>query len=77
MKFVKVYFIEGCPYCKEAKDFLKSKNIQFEEVDVEKNEEAAEDIIERTGQSGFPIIEIDGELVIGFDKEQLEELLSR
>jgi glutaredoxin 3 len=77
MKRITVYFIPGCPYCKSAKEFIKSKEFEFEEINVEDNSDAAEDIIERTGQSGFPVIEINGELIIGFDEQEITEKLAK
>jgi glutaredoxin 3 len=69
------YTLSWCPHCIALKDFLKSQDCTFEDIDVEKNEDLAEDIIEKTGQSGFPIIEINGEYIIGFDKDKLLKIL--
>jgi len=55
---------------------LRSKGIEFEEVDVSTNEEAAMEMIQKSGQMGVPVIEIDGQIVIGFDKERIDELLN-
>lgn len=75
VKKVKVYSTTTCSYCDLAKDFLKSHDIAFEEIDVSKNPKAAQEMIKRSGQMGVPVIDIDGELVIGFDKEKLKKLL--
>ena len=72
---VKVYSTKFCPYCKMAKDFLKDKKIPFEEVNVQENQEAARQMIEKSGQAGVPVIEIDGQMVIGFNVEQIKKLL--
>jgi glutaredoxin 3 len=72
---VKVYSTNFCPYCKMAKSFLKDKNVQFEEINVQENQQAAKEMIEKTGQVGVPVIEIDGHTVVGFDREQIEKLL--
>lgn len=72
---VKIWNTSTCPYCDLAKDFLKSHDIAFEEIDVSKNPKAAQEMIRRSGQMGVPVIDIDGELVIGFDKEKLKKLL--
>jgi len=76
MKKVKIYTAPGCPFCVLAKEYLKEKGIFFEEVDVSQNENAAREVIEKTGQMGVPVIEIDGEIVIGFDKERIDEILN-
>ena len=59
-----------------TKEYLRSKGIEFEEVDVSTNEEAAMEMIQKSGQMGVPVIEIDGQIVIGFDKERIDELLN-
>ena len=72
---VKLYVTPACPYCFTLKKYLKEHNIDFEEVDVSQNEEARDDIIKRSGQMGTPIIEVDGQIVTGFDKEKINQLL--
>jgi len=72
---VKVYSTPSCPYCTFAKEFLKENHIEFKDIDVTKDQEAAKEMIEKSGQTGVPVIMIDGEVVIGFDKEKLKELL--
>jgi len=72
---VKVYSTNFCPYCKMAKEFLKEKNISFEDINVQENKEAAREMIEKSGQTGVPVIEIDGQIVIGFNLEQIKKLL--
>jgi len=71
----KVYSTPTCPYCFTLKTFLKERNIEFEDVDVSQDEEAKERIIKETGQIGVPVVEIDGQYVVGFDKEKIFELL--
>ena len=73
---VKIYTTIGCPYCFTLKEFFKKHNINFEEIDISKNEEARDDIIKRSGGIGAPIIDIDGQIVVGFDKEKIVKLLN-
>ena len=73
---VKVYSTPICPYCVVLKKFLEEHNIEFEDVDVSQNEEAAKEIIEKSGQMRVPVIEINGEIVVGFDKEKISTLLN-
>ncbi|MFH1448122.1 MAG: glutaredoxin domain-containing protein [Candidatus Micrarchaeota archaeon] len=70
---VKVYSTPTCPYCNMAKSYLKEHDIQFTEVDVAADQDAAKQIVEKTGQMGVPVIEIDGKYVIGFDKDALKK----
>lgn len=74
MPEVKVYTTHTCPYCDMAKDFLRKNKIKFKEIDVS-TEKAREKVIELSGQRGVPIIDIDGKIVIGFDKPELKRLL--
>ena len=75
MKKIVIYSTPTCPYCRMAKDFLKEKKVEFEDINVAEDEEAASIIVEKTGQYGVPVIQIGEEYVIGFDKDRIEELL--
>lgn len=75
MKTVKVYSTTTCPWCIRVKDFLKSKNIAFEDIDVSQDAAKAQEMFQKSGQSGVPVITVDDKVVIGFDPAQLNELL--
>jgi len=75
MKTVKIFTTPICPYCNTLKQYLKEHNIEFEEIDVSRDEKLQDEIIEKTGQIGVPIVDIDGELIVGFDKEKISNLL--
>lgn len=75
MKKVKIYTTSTCPYCFMAKDYLKEKGVEFEEVDLTEDPEEARKLIEKTGYSGVPQIQIGEEFVIGFDKDKIDQLL--
>lgn len=64
-----------CPYCIRAKQYLKENAVNFEDVDVSTNEEAAEEMIKISGQMSVPVIDIEGELIVGFDKERIKKAL--
>lgn len=70
-----VYTTPLCPWCQAVKSFLRANNIEFEEIDVSKDEKKAQEMILKSGQMGVPVIEIDGKIVVGFNKPLLEELL--
>lgn len=74
-KNVTVYSTPTCPFCIRAKQFLKENNIQFENIDVSADHEKAQEMMNKSGQMGVPVIEIDGQLIIGFDKEKIKEFL--
>ncbi|MBD3208628.1 MAG: NrdH-redoxin [Candidatus Nealsonbacteria bacterium] len=73
---VKVYSTPVCPFCVTLKKFLKDHDIEFEEFDVSEDEEARKEMIERSGQMGVPVVDIDGKIVVGFDKQKISELLN-
>ncbi len=70
-KSVKVYSLPTCPYCIKTKAFLKEKNIAFEDIDVSNNPQAAKEMVEKSGQMGVPVIDIDGKIIIGFDTKTI------
>ncbi|MEA3514682.1 MAG: Uxx-star family glutaredoxin-like (seleno)protein [Nanoarchaeota archaeon] len=72
---VKVYSTPTCPYCNMAKDFLKENNIEFKEYDVSEDTEARNEMLEKSGQMGVPVILIDEEAIIGFNKEAIKNAL--
>ncbi|MCK5044762.1 thioredoxin family protein [Candidatus Parcubacteria bacterium] len=73
---VKVFSTPVCPYCYTLKEFLKQHNIEFEDIDVSQNEEEQKRMVEKSGQMAVPVVEIDGEMIIGFDRKKLCELLN-
>ena len=75
-KKVIVYSTSTCPYCIKAKAFLKDNNINFEDIDVSTNQEKAKEMIDKSGQMGVPTIDIEGEIIIGFDKDSIKKALS-
>jgi len=76
MSKVRVFSTQFCPYCITLKEFLKVNKIEFEEFDVAKNEAAREEMLQKSSQMGVPVVEIDGEIVVGFDRERISQLLN-
>ena len=73
---VKVYSISNCPWCEKVKKYLKLKNIEYQEFNVEENEEAREELYKISGDEIVPVTTIDGKnYVVSFDKEKLDALL--
>jgi len=70
-----VYSTPTCPYCHIAKDFLKENKIQFEDIDVSKDRKKAQEMIEKSGQMGVPVIEIGNKIIVGFDREAVKKAL--
>ena len=74
-KKVTVYSTPTCPFCIRAKQYLKENNVAFEDIDVSENHDKAQEMIKKSGQMGVPVIEVDGTIVVGFDKEKISEAL--
>lgn len=71
-----VYSTPSCPYCVYAKDFFKQNNVPFEDIDVTKNHAKAQEMISKSGQMGVPVIDIDGNVLVGFQPEVFSSLLN-
>lgn len=74
-KPVKVYSTPTCPYCVRAKQFLEENKIAFTNIDVSVDDLAAQEMVTKSGQMGVPVLDIGGEIVIGFDKERIKAAL--
>ena len=70
-----VYSTSACSHCVLAKAFLKENNIEFEEIDLSADRKKAMEVVKRSGQTSVPQIEIDGEIIVGFDKDKLKKKL--
>jgi glutaredoxin 3 len=76
MSKVKVYSTPTCTYCVILKKYLEEKGVEYEDIDVSQNEEVQKEMIEKSGQMGVPVSEINGEIIVGFDKAKIEKLLN-
>jgi len=72
---VTIYSTPSCPFCRRTKDFFKNKNIEFRDVNVAGDREGAREMIEKSGQFGVPVIDIDGTIIVGFDRGKIESTL--
>ena len=77
MTKVKVYSTPTCPWCVKAKEYFKEKGIKFEDIDVSVDKEIASEMVEKSGQMGVPVIDIDGKIIVGFDKDAIEKELEK
>ncbi len=71
----KIYSTPTCVYCKTLKAYLMKNQIAFEDIDVSKDEKQLQKMIKDSGQMGVPVVDIDGEIIIGFDKTKIDSLL--
>lgn len=73
---VKVYTTNTCPWCDKAKSYLKSKGVQFEELNVQDDMQAREEMIKKSKQMGVPVLDVNGSIIIGFDKPAIDAALN-
>jgi len=72
---VKIYSTPYCVYCKMAKEFFKKNNVAYEEVDVITDDKFLDEMVEKSHQMGVPVIDIDGEIFVGFNRSDIEKAL--
>ncbi|BCX15327.1 MAG: NrdH-redoxin [Candidatus Parcubacteria bacterium] len=75
MKKITIYTTTYCPWCQATKDFLKQNNYEFEEKNVENNPEWANEMVEKSGQYGVPVIDIEGKIIVGYSPEEIMEAI--
>jgi glutaredoxin 3 len=75
MKKVTVYSTPTCPYCIRAKQFLKDNDVVFEDIDVSSDQSKSQEMIAKSNQMGVPVIIIDSEVIVGFDKDMIRKSL--
>lgn len=73
---IKVYTTDSCPWCVKAKNYLKSKNIAFEEVNVAEDMIGREEMLKKSKQLGVPVLDINGTVIVGFDKPAIDTALT-
>lgn len=74
-KKITIYSTPTCHYCNLAKDFFKSKGLKYEEINVATDLAKRKEMVEKSGQMGVPVIDIGGELVVGFNEEVVARIL--
>jgi len=72
---VVIYTTPECVYCKMTKEFFRQNNISYEEKDVSVDDKAREEMVEKSGQLGAPVVDIDGRIIVGFNEAAIKELL--
>ncbi len=76
MPNVTIYTTPSCVYCKMAKEFFKENNVKYRELNVAEDDEAREEMVEKSGQMGVPVIMVGDQVIIGFDEDKVSEVLS-
>ncbi len=75
MTTVTIYTTPTCPWCIKTKEFLKKKKVSYREINVAEDEKARDELVEKSGQMGVPVIDIDGTIIVGYDPEEIEKAL--
>ena len=74
---ITVYSADTCPWCVKAKDYLRDKGVEFREVNIAVDRAGAIEMVEKSGQQGVPVIEIDDNIIIGFDQARIDSLIGK
>lgn len=76
---IKIYITPTCLWCQKLKEWLKKKKLSYEECDISEsqNDKFRDELIEKSGQIGVPVIDIDGIIIVGFNEKKLEEMISK
>jgi glutaredoxin-like YruB-family protein len=77
MSKVVLFSTSTCSWCRRAKRYLKERRVPFKEVNIERDPEAARDLVRKTGQTGVPVVKIGNRWIVGFDRESIDRELSR
>jgi len=75
MEKVKIYTTPNCPYCKMAKAYFQKNNVQYEEFDVSVDKKALEEMVSKSHQMGVPVIDINNEIIVGFNRSAIDAAL--
>ncbi|MCK4555056.1 MAG: glutathione S-transferase N-terminal domain-containing protein [Candidatus Aenigmarchaeota archaeon] len=70
-----IYSTTICPHCHMAKAFFKENNVEYMEYNVAEDENKLNEMVEKSGQMGVPVIDIDGKIIVGFDRDAVKEAL--
>jgi glutaredoxin 3 len=77
MSKVLLFSTSTCSWCRRAKQYFKDRGVPFKEINIERDPDAARDIVRKTGQTGMPVIKIGSKWIVGFDRERIEKELAR
>lgn len=75
MSRVVLFSTSTCSWCRRAKRYFRENRVTFKEINVERDPDAARDIVRKTGQTGVPVIKIGNRWIVGFDKGRIEKEL--
>jgi glutaredoxin 3 len=73
---IRIFSTPSCPYCYTLKEYFKEHNLAFDDIDVSSDSKLLDEMVAKSGQMTVPVLEIGGEIIIGFDKKKINELLN-
>jgi len=74
---VNVYSTQSCPYCTLVKNYLRDKKVTYNDYDVGRDKRRADEMVRKSGQMGVPVVDINGRIIIGFNKPEIDKALAR
>ena len=74
---VTIYTTPSCGYCKVAKEFFRTRRVSYTEHNVASDKRKAEEMVRKSGQTAVPVIDVNGKIIIGFNKPEIEKALKR
>jgi len=74
---ISVYSTQSCPYCTMVKNYLRDKKVAFNDFDVGRDKRRADEMVRKSGQMGVPVVDINGRIIIGFNKPEIDRALAR
>lgn len=72
---ITVYSAPWCAFCHMAKDYFDKLGVKYDDRDVEQNPQYAQEAVQKSGQMGIPVLDIDGTIIVGFDRPKIDEVL--
>ncbi len=73
---ITIYSATWCAFCHAAKDYLDGKGIKYTDLDIEKDPKYAQEVVDKSGQMGIPVLDINGTIIVGFDRPKIDAALS-
>lgn len=75
MASVTVYSTDSCPFCRKAEEYLEQQNVTFSVKKVDEDHDSAVEMVHKSGQQGVPVLDIDGQIIVGFNKPEIDKAL--
>ena len=72
---ITLYSTPSCTYCRKAKDYFRARGVKFTEHDVSRDQRRADEMVRKSGQTGVPVIDVNGRIIVGFNQPEIERSL--